>query len=120
MADFARILEVAQELRELVARDSRLDAFRIGADQFVAHAGRAVSGDLSFGALASPSTGRLPDHAVAAEVVRLAGIMPGPDGTESEQELHALGQLHGNLVEAAMHAVFADYPETVHDAMAQY
>lgn len=43
--------------------------------------------------------------------------MPTPDGTEDQQQLLALGQLHGNLMDALMHAVFAAYPEIVREAV---
>jgi hypothetical protein len=46
--------------------------------------------------------------------------MPGPDSSDDEQMWHALGQLHGNVVEAVMHAVFSQFPEAVHEAMARY
>jgi len=117
MADLKRAHEIATQLHGLVANDPRLSEFMPAVTEFVENARRLRDGDLTIGCIRRPSMSALPDRQTAERIVQLAGGMPTPDGTEDQQLLLALGQLHGNLMDALMHAVFATYPEIVREAV---
>jgi hypothetical protein len=117
MVDLKRAHEVATQLHGLVADDPRLSEFLPAVTELVENARRLRDGDLTIGSIRRPSVSVLPDRRTAERIVQLAGGMPTPDGTEDRQLLLAMGRLHGNLMDALMHAIFASYPEIVREAV---
>ena len=117
MVDLQLAHRVALDLQAFIEQDPRLCEFRPAVAELVENARRLCDGDLTIGSLRSESVSVLPDREAAEHIVRITGLMPGPDGTEDDELLLALGQLHGNVAHAVMHAVFASFPQVVRDAV---
>ena len=107
----------AFEIQALVESEPRLSGFVEATQELVANAQRLLAGDLTIRPLRNPSIALLPDRETAQRIVSIVSQIPGPDGDESKELVRAVAQFHGNLVEAVMHAVFAEYSNVVREDM---
>jgi hypothetical protein len=111
MVDTALALKVVLQLQSLVEREPGLSQFRFSTSQLVENARRLDSGDLSIGPLRGNRMGSITSVDLARAIVDIAAMLPIPEEMEAPELRRALGQLHGNVVEAIMYAVFAGFPE---------
>lgn len=107
----------ALEIQAVVESEPRLSGFAEATQELVANAQRLLAGDLAIRPLKNPSKALLPDRETAQRIVSIVSQIPGPDGDEGEEFVRAVAQFHGNLVEAVMHAVFAEYSDVVREDM---
>lgn len=113
VADFEDIHRAVSALMGYVERHEKLRDFLPALKELEANARRLALGDFSLEPLRATAPENLPDRETAVAIVELVGRIAGPEDDDEPRVRRALAILHGNVVEAIMHAVFVSYPDAV-------
>jgi hypothetical protein len=109
-----RILAIAdafEELHAFVSSEPVLAQFVSATTELCAIGRRARADEMVELTVSPEATARIPTRELAARILAIVNLAPGPIIDEDEESKRKIGLMHINLVRAVVHAILVDYPD---------